>query len=88
MDSVKLVADEIIVLDSFSTDNTVDIAKRKGAVIKQQKFSGHIQQKNATLKLATYDYVLSLDADEEIDEKLIQSILKAKMHFFRRCLFY
>ena len=49
IDSVRAVADEIIILDSYSTDRTVDIASGKGAVIHQQKFSGYGRQKNEQL---------------------------------------
>ena len=45
IDSVKEVADEIVVLDSFSTDNTVKIAESKGAQVYHQKFLGYIAQK-------------------------------------------
>src|SRR5215467_1285809 len=81
IDSVMNVADEIIILDSFSTDRTVEIASSKGAIVKQQKFAGYIEQKNDALDLASFPFVLSLDADECLDETLIQSIAKAKSNF-------
>lgn len=81
IDSVKKVADEIIVVDSNSTDSTVSIARTRGAVVHLQPFLGYVEQKNFALKLATNDYVLSLDADESLDENLIQSILDVRNNF-------
>jgi glycosyltransferase involved in cell wall biosynthesis len=81
IDSVKAVADEILVLDSHSTDRTVDIAESKGAVVKQEVFRGFIQKKNKAVELASFDYVLSLDADEALDPQLSDSIFKAKKNF-------
>ena len=84
IDSVKKIADEIVVLDSFSTDKTVSIARENGAVVTQQKFAGYIEQKNNALALATYPYVLSLDADEALDETLANSIAAIKSGFSRQ----
>ncbi len=81
IDSIKGVADEIIVLDSFSTDDTIKIAREKGAKIWQQEFAGYIEQKNRALALASNRFVLSLDADEVLSEKLNASISKAKETF-------
>jgi glycosyltransferase involved in cell wall biosynthesis len=81
IDSLRKVADEIIVLDSFSTDHTVAIAKQKGAIVKQEIFAGYIQQKNKALKFATYNYIISLDADETLSPALVSSILKEKEEF-------
>jgi glycosyltransferase involved in cell wall biosynthesis len=81
IDSLWHVADEIIVLDSFSTDGTVAIAKEKGAIIKQEKFAGYIEQKNRALKYARHDYILSLDADETLSPALVSSILQEKEDF-------
>jgi len=81
IDSVEHIADEVIILDCYSTDNTVEIARSKGAIVHQQKFKGYIEQKNCALQLASYDFILSLDADEAIDEKLSHAILKEKEHF-------
>ena len=81
IDSVKNVADEIIVVDSCSTDATTEIAESKGAVVKLQPFLGYVEQKNMALDVATYDYVLSLDADEALDATLQTSILEAKTNF-------
>jgi glycosyltransferase involved in cell wall biosynthesis len=79
--SVKEVADEIIVLDSFSSDQTVTIARNLGAIVHQEKFRGYIGQKNLAIQMATHNYVLSLDADEALDEKLAASILGVKKDF-------
>lgn len=94
LNSVKKVADEIIILDSFSTDETVALASKMGVIVKQQKFLGYVQQKNAALKLAANNYVLCLDADEALDDQLVQSILSVKENFtakaynFNRCTSY
>jgi glycosyltransferase involved in cell wall biosynthesis len=78
INSVRAVADEVIVLDSFSSDNTVSIALQKGAVVQQQTFTGYIQQKNRAIKLASHHLVLSLDADEALSEELAISVTAAK----------
>ena len=66
--SLEGVADEIVVLDSFSTDTTEQIARAAGARFEQHAFDGHIQQKNRAIGLCTHDFVLSLDADEALDD--------------------
>lgn len=78
LESVKKVADEVIVLDSYSTDQTVAIARSYGAIIFQERFRGYIDQKNFAMQLASNNYILSLDADEALDDRLIASILEAK----------
>ena len=84
IESLGRVADEIIVLDSYSTDNTVEIARSLGAIIHTEKFRGYIGQKNHAMWLASHNYILSLDGDEALDEKLILSILEAKKSFPHR----
>lgn len=82
--SVRKIADEIIILDSYSTDNTVQIARDLGATVYFEKFRGYIGQKNLATQLASHNYILSLDADEALDENLVQSILQAKQKFASR----
>lgn len=81
--SVRTVADEIVVLDSGSTDATVEICKQNGARVFQHKFDGHIEQKNRAITYAANPHILSLDADEALDETLIQSILDVKKNFVK-----
>ena len=76
--SLQGVADEIIVVDSFSTDQTEEIALRYSASFIPNKFEGHIQQKNFALRQARYEWILSLDADEALDDVLRASIIKVK----------
>ncbi|TAF32481.1 MAG: glycosyltransferase family 2 protein [Cytophagales bacterium] len=76
--SVRGVADEIVVVDSFSTDQTESIARELGARFIQHTFEGHIEQKNWAISQATFPHVLSLDADEALSETLRASILKVK----------
>lgn len=79
--SVKDIADEILVVDSFSTDKTKEISLSMGARFIENPFQGHIEQKNHALKLATHDHVLSLDADEALSAELIKQIKDIKNHF-------
>ncbi len=68
-----LVADgkgEVIVVDSGSTDRTVGIAKSYGATVFVEEWKGYAAQKNSAIDKATGDWILSLDADEEIDPDL------------------
>ncbi len=81
LDSLAGVADEIVVVDSFSTDETVAICRENGARVLQHPFAGHIEQKNYALGQAHHPWVLSLDADEALSEILRQSILAAKANW-------
>ena len=80
--SLRDVADDILVVDSFSQDRTVEIAENLGARVIQNVFEGHIQQKNFAKDKAQYDFVLSLDADEALSDELIESIRTEKLDGF------
>jgi glycosyltransferase involved in cell wall biosynthesis len=67
-------ADEIIVVDANSTDDTVDIAKRYATRIEVRPWSGYSDQKNYAAGLASYDWILSLDADERVTPPLAREI--------------
>ena len=67
--------DEVVVLDSGSTDRTLEIAERMGARVEVNRpFPGHIEQKNLALSLAGHDWVLCLDCDERVSPKLREEI--------------
>lgn len=78
LDSIKDIADEIIVVDSYSTDNTEQICTAFNVRFIQHPFEGHIQQKNYALELASKDLVLSLDADEALSDELKNNIIAVK----------
>lgn len=69
-------ADEIIVVDSESSDRTVELAKNFTAKVIIRKWEGYVPQKRYALSLATNEWVLSLDADERITPELKDEILK------------
>lgn len=81
LSSLQGIADEIIVLDSYSTDRTAEICKSFNAHFIQHKFEGYIEQKNYALSLAKNDYILSLDGDEVLSEALKTSILNIKSNW-------
>lgn len=76
--SLLKVCEEVLILDSFSNDRTCVIAEGMGARVLQNKFEGHVQQKNKAKDLAQNHFILSLDADEELSEELIHSIINVK----------
>ena len=78
IDSVKDVVDEIVVVDSFSTDKTEEICRNNGVKFLQHKWEGHGRQKNWANSHAAYDYILSLDADERLSAGLKDAILAIK----------
>jgi len=78
IDSVREVADEVVVLDCYSEDRTKEICLSKGVKFYENEFLGFARQKNEVIALAIYDHILSLDADEYLSEELVKSILEIK----------
>ncbi len=68
-------ADEIIVIDSHSTDDTISIAKKYGARILQREFDNFSNQKNFAISKATHQWVVLLDADERISKALREEMI-------------
>lgn len=82
IDSVLPIADDIVVVDSFSSDETPAICAQYSSVRwVQHPFAGHIEQKNYALSQARYPHVLSLDADECLDADLQKAIGVVKQQF-------
>ena len=79
--SVQAIADEILVVDSFSTDKTKEICQQFGVRLVEQEFLGYENQKNYALELSNNQYVLSLDADEVVSPELLEEIKKTKNNF-------
>lgn len=79
--SLQGVADEIVVVDSFSTDSTESICKSLGVKFVQHTFTGYRDQKNYAVAQATYDIILALDADEVISPELESSIIETKKNW-------
>jgi glycosyltransferase involved in cell wall biosynthesis len=67
-------ADEVVVVDSGSTDGTVELARAAGARVYEEPWKGFAAQKNAAIEHSTSEWVLSLDADEEVSAELAAEI--------------
>ncbi len=80
LNSLLPVADEIVVVDSLSTDQTKNICLKYNVKFIEQKFLGYVEQKRFALAQTTGDLVLSIDADEALDEVLQKEILNIKSH--------
>jgi glycosyltransferase involved in cell wall biosynthesis len=81
IESLQPVADEIVVVDSFSTDRTRAICKHYNVCYYEHTFCGYAAQKNYANSRASHDHILSLDADEALSETLKDSILAVKKHW-------
>lgn len=78
LESVREVADEIVIADSFSTDATAAIAAEFGCRFITQEWLGYAEQKNFANEQTSYNLILSIDADEALSEKLRKSIMQIK----------
>jgi len=83
LESLRGIADEVVVVDSFSTDSTGNICHEHGCRVETHAFEGYIEQKNYALSLATNKWVISLDADEALSDELkgsIKTVMKNPRH--------
>jgi glycosyltransferase involved in cell wall biosynthesis len=76
--SVAGLVEEIVVVDSGSTDRTREMATEFGARVMEQAWLGYVGQKNFALEQAAHPWVLSIDADEEVSPELAAAILRVK----------
>lgn len=77
--SIETVADEIVIVDSFSSDNTQSIANSfNNVVFVPHEWEGYSGSKNFGHSIAKYDWILSIDADEALSAELQESIAKTK----------
>ncbi|MCX6295344.1 MAG: glycosyltransferase family 2 protein [Bacteroidetes bacterium] len=78
LESIQDIADDVVVVDSFSTDTTESICKKYNVNFIQHNWEGYSDTKNFANAQAKFDWVLSLDADEALSEDLKRSIIKIK----------
>lgn len=87
LDAAWQVADEIIIMDSGSTDTTKEICIAKGARFFEQPWAGFGEQRNAAVLKAVHNYILVLDADEVMDEEMIRCIRQQKQDEFAQKIY-
>lgn len=85
--SILEIAGEIIVVDSYSTDRTKDICQKYGVKFFEKKWSGYSDQKNYADSLASYNWIFSIDADEEVSSELKNAILSIKEKDYENLVF-
>ena len=74
LESVRGLAEEIVIVDSGSTDRTAEIAREFGAKFTTEPWAGHVAQKNQALRRCSQPWALCLDADEALTPELAQSV--------------
>ena len=77
LESICDISSEIVVIDSFSQDRTVEIAKKYNAKVFQEQWKGFVAQKNSLTSKCSHNFILYLDADEVISSELKREIVKA-----------
>jgi len=85
--SLQAVVDEIIIIDSNSTDNTLNIARKYTDKIIQHDFQGYGKQKNLAVAQASNDWIISLDCDERLSPELQSSLQSIKENLDKNCVY-
>ena len=85
INSLKPVVEEIIVIDSYSSDNTRNICESLNVKFHQIKWRGYSETKNYGHELAEHPYILSIDADESLSDELQNSIVKLRKKGMEAC---
>lgn len=80
INSAKLISNDIIVVDSGSTDNTIELASKEGARVIPIHWNGYGDARNIGTVNSTYDWVLALDADERITNEVASELNKLTLH--------
>jgi glycosyltransferase involved in cell wall biosynthesis len=80
VESCLQFTDDVVVLDSGSTDDTVAIANQAGARVYENEWLGYGPQKNLANSFSKYDWILSIDADERPDQKMILTLAQLKLN--------
>lgn len=83
LESIKPFADEIVVVDSFSTDKTEEICLSYGCKVSKREFNGYGALRQYATSLTSYNYVFTIDADEVVSPQLAESIRKLKEEGFK-----
>ena len=73
---IQDIASEIVLINSVSTDKTIEVAKSFGAKVYTEEFKGYVEQKNSLIPKCTQDWILFLDADEVLNDELKAAIVK------------
>lgn len=88
LESVQQVADEIVVVDSGSVDNTKRVCQWMGARVFDHPFQSYGIQKDFAVRIASYDHILSLDADESLSNELADSIKRVKTRWDKDAYYF
>jgi glycosyltransferase involved in cell wall biosynthesis len=78
VEALRKVCDEVLVLDSQSTDGTIEICEKLGARVVQQQWLGYSKTKNLGNQMARHDWILSIDSDEILSDELIETLRQLK----------
>jgi glycosyltransferase involved in cell wall biosynthesis len=74
LEPLTALADEVIVIDSFSTDKTPEIARAMGATVIQEPWAGYVAQKTSAMSKTRGEWILAMDSDEVLGEELMLAI--------------
>ncbi|WP_062059558.1 glycosyltransferase family 2 protein [Aquimarina longa] len=81
LSSLQGIVDEIVVVDSYSTDNTEEVCNQYNVKFIKQKFLGYIEQKNFAIDQATHEHIISLDGDEALSNELQDALIQLKSNW-------